>query len=373
MIPGATGPPTDSRVSVDSYSHGGIGHPLNDPGCDSEIQQGARRHVQAMRRILSVVCWALLPLGCGFDTVAPVAPATAGSSSGGSTSGGGASGSAGMTGSGGTASTAGQSTGMAGTNITAMGGSANQGGSGGNAGSGNAGGSGTSGAGGGTAVDPHFKLAWRDDFDRFVDTRWSKQTHTFEENLARFSAANVVVEGGRLLLKVTKVQNGDKAYSGAEVASKDQFTFGRFAARIKFCAGSGMVSSLFTYKENVDTSWQEIDIEHLGYLGKSMQYNLISGNLANRVYQPKVVTFTWAPPADFHDYVMEWRPDGVTFFVDGAQTHHDVQVTLKDAAGLRMNAWPTDNSVTSFAGPFDATAVPCEAQYDWVEAYHYVP
>jgi hypothetical protein len=63
-----------------------------------------------------------------------------------------------------------------------MGGNANQGGSGGDAGSGNAAGSGTSGAGGGTAVDPHFKLAWRDAFDSFVVTRWSKQTHTFEEN-----------------------------------------------------------------------------------------------------------------------------------------------------------------------------------------------
>ena len=62
----------------------------------------------------------------------------------------------------------------------------------------------------------------------------------------------------------------------------------------------------------------------------------------------------------------------MTFFVDGAQTHRDVQVTLKDAAGLHMNAWPTDNSVTSFAGHFDETAIPCEAEYDWVEAYGYV-
>jgi beta-glucanase (GH16 family) len=183
----------------------------------------------------------------------------------------------------------------------------------------------------------------------------------------------VVVEGGLLKLKVTKVQNGDKAYSAAEVASKDLFTFGRFAGRIKFCAGSGMVSSLFTYKEDVDTSWQEIDIEHLGNLPKSMQYNLISGTLNARNYQPKVVTFQWGPPLEFHDYVIEWRPDGVTFFVDGAQTHHDEQATLKDAATLHMNAWPTDNSVTTFAGPFDASAVPCEAQYDWIEAYTYAP
>ena len=244
---------------------------------------------------------------------------------------------------------------------------------GGSAGRGGTGGQGTAGAGGGTAVDPHFKLAWRDDFDTFDTTHWTKQTHTFAENLARFSAANAVVEGGFLKLRVTHVQNGDKAYTAAEVASKDQFTFGRFAGRMKFCAGSGMVSSMFTYKDDVTASWQEIDIEHLGNLPKSIQYNLISGNLANRVYQPKVVTFSFGPPLEFHEYVIEWTPSGVTFFVDGVMSFHDVQATLKDAARLHMNAWPTNNAVTSFAGPFNQAAVPCEAQYDWVAAYTYTP
>ncbi|HEX2869829.1 MAG TPA: family 16 glycosylhydrolase [Polyangiaceae bacterium] len=310
-------------------------------------------------------------------------PPSAGS--GGSSSAGTPSTSAGMPGTSGTTMTAGQATGTGGSIVTPQGGSAGQAGSGsaggssaggGSAGNAASGGSagGTGGGGGTSAVDTHFKLAWRDDFDSFNDARWSKQTHTFAENLARFSAGNVVVEGGFLKLKVTNVQNGDKAYSAAEVATKEKFTYGRFAGRIKFCAGSGVVSSLFTYKtENVNTSWQEIDIEHLGNLPKSMQYNLISGTLANRVYQPKVVTFQWGPPLEFHDYVIEWRPDGVTFFVDGVQTHKDVQASIKDAATLHMNAWPTDTSVTTFAGPFDPSAIPCEAQYDWVEAYTYTP
>jgi hypothetical protein len=339
-----------------------------------------------MRRIVASVCLAVLPLGCGFDNTVPDGqPATAGSNAAGTSAGGGVNPSGGAPGVGGSSSTAGQPQGAAGSAITPEGGSGNQAGSsslggsasgaGGSAGApgGGASAAGAAGAGGGTGIDSHFKLDWHDDFDSFDDTRWTKQTHTFAENLARFSADNVVVEGGLLKLKVTNVANGDKAYSAAEVASKDQFTFGRFAGRIKFCAGSGLVSSLFTYKDDVNTSWQEIDIEHLGNLPKSIQYNLISGNLNNRVYQPKVVNFQWGPPLDFHEYVIEWRPDGVTFFVDGNQTYHDVQASLKDAARLHMNAWPTDNSVTSFAGPFDSSAVPCEAQYDWVEAYTYTP
>jgi beta-glucanase (GH16 family) len=338
-----------------------------------------------MQRLLLGVTLSVLPLSCGFDGPAAADPNHS-AGSGGSSSAGTASTSAGMPGTSGASTTAGQPAGMGGSAVTPPGGAAGQAGSG-NAGSSSAGtssagggaggssaGGGTGGGGGTSGIDTHFKLAWRDDFDSFNDTRWSKQTHTFVENLARFSAGNVVVEGGFLKLKVTNVQNGDKAYSAAEVATKEKFTYGRFAGRIKFCAGSGVVSSLFTYKtENVNTSWQEIDIEHLGNLPKSMQYNLISGTLANRIYQPKVVTFQWGPPLEFHDYVIEWRPDGITFFVDGVQTHKDVQASIKDAATLHMNAWPTDTSVTTFAGPFDPSAIPCEAQYDWVEAYTYTP
>jgi beta-glucanase (GH16 family) len=235
-----------------------------------------------------------------------------------------------------------------------------------------AGGNGGAAGVGGTAPE-HFELLWRDDFDSFDTTRWAKATHTFPENLARFSADNARVEGGLLKLRVTNVQNGDKPYSAAEVYTLQDFTFGRFEGRIKFCAGSGLVSSLFTYKQNVEESWQEIDIEHLGNLPKSIQYNLIYGSLNDRKYQPKVVTFQWSPTLEFHDYAIEWKPDGITFYVDGQETHHDVQATLQDAAKLHMNVWPTDNAVTSFAGPLDASAIPCEAQYDWVQAYSYTP
>ncbi|MDF3071794.1 MAG: hypothetical protein K0R38_7395 [Polyangiaceae bacterium] len=329
----------------------------------------------------------LMLLGCGFEDQPPASnvAGTSGTSTGASASTAGAGASTA-----GSSSVAGQA-GNAGSGVLPQGGTTGQGGSsngpGGTAGSGTAGsgtagvstggtGTGTAGAsggGGGPVVDPRFKLKWRDDFDSFNDARWSKRTHTFEENLARFTANNVVVEGGFLKLRVSKTPSQDREYSAAEVATKEEFTYGRFAGRVKFCAGSGMVSSLFTYKQDVSDSWQEIDIEHLGYLPKSIQYNLISGTNANRVYQPKVVNFQWSPTMEFHDYVLEWLPDGITFFIDGAQTWKDTQPKIKDAQTLHMNAWPANYAVTQFAGPFDPNAVPCEAQYDWVEAYTYAP
>lgn len=337
-----------------------------------------------MRRpswLLGSLAVSLAIFGCDFgppttDPITPSAgaPSTSGAagtapSTGGSTSAG-APGSAGSVSGGGGSGPITPQGGSAGTSTA--GGAAGSSGSGPVGGSGGTGGAGGGGGTGGT-IDAAFKPLWRDEFDTFDTNRWSKATHTFPENKARFAEGNVVVEGGFLKLRVSNVPNGDKPYSAAEVLTKSEFKFGRFAGRIKFCAGSGMVSSLFTYKEDVNQSWQEIDIEHLGNLPKSIQYNLISGTLASRKYQPKVVTFDYAPPAEFHDYAIEWKPDGITFFVDGKLSHHDVQDTLQDAAKLHMNAWPTDNSVTSFAGPLDTSAIPCEAQYDWVEVWSYQP
>jgi len=236
---------------------------------------------------------------------------------------------------------------------------------------------GTGATGGGpTPVDPNFKLLWRDEFDGFDGARWFKAEHTFIENLGRFTPDNVVVEGGLLKLKVTNVARGDRPYSAAEVYTSGEFSYGRFEARIKFCKGSGIVSSLFTYKDDAQNQWEEIDIEHLGRLPKAIQYNLISspaGNGNDRQYQPFVVHFDYSPSEEFHDYAMEWLPDGITFFVDGAYSHRMVQPRIQHATRLRMNAWPTNNQQTNFAGQLDPNAIPCEAQYDWMAAYAYQP
>lgn len=315
-----------------------------------------------MRHLLALLAaMACAVLGCGPGSAASDAP----------------SGSAGSIpatgGAGGQAAVAG----AAGAPVTPPGGSAS-GASAAQAGIGGAGGSAAAGAGGsagsgGTAAESPFQLLWRDDFDSFDAQRWTRATHTFEENLAAFTPANVVVEGGLLKLRVTNVPAGNKPYSAAEVYSSETFKYGRFEARIKFCPGSGMVSSLFTYKDNVDQSWQEIDVEHLGYLPKAMQYNLISGNLQNRVYQPKVVSYDFSPTEDFHEYAIEWRPDGISFYVDGELSHEDVQAAIQDEAKLRMNAWPANSAVTNFAGALDPSAIPCEAQYDWVSVYSLAP
>jgi endo-1,3-1,4-beta-glycanase ExoK len=239
---------------------------------------------------------------------------------------------------------------------------------------GSAGTVGAAGSSGGGA-GPQFKLLWRDEFDAFDANRWQKANHDFPENAAQFTPDNAVVEGGFLKLRITNVPNNGHAYSAAEVYTNDQFTFGRFEARIRFAPGSGIVSSLFTYRDDSNHGWNEIDIENLGYITDGVQYNLISSPLGGGAltYQPKVVKTGFSPTQDFHDYAIEWTPVDIRFYVDGALTWRDVQTRIDQASRLRMNIWPTNNAKTTFAGPLDASKIPAEAQYDWVAVYAYQP
>jgi beta-glucanase (GH16 family) len=230
---------------------------------------------------------------------------------------------------------------------------------------------------GGALVSPDFELLWEDNFDNFDGSRWSKASHTFPENLAGFAPENAVVEDGLLKLRITAQQRGDKPFTAGEVYSTQQFLYGRFEARIKFARGSGVVSSLFTYKDDPLSFWNEIDVESLGYLPTSVQYNIITsapggGSLE---YQPHVDQLGLSPYTEFHDYAIEWRPEDVRFFVDNLPRHtetRNVASRLNQQARLRMNCWPTNNEVTDFAGPLDRNAIPTEAQYDWVRVYRYV-
>jgi hypothetical protein len=250
--------------------------------------------------------------------------------------------------------------------------------------SGTGGAAGASGGAGGAAgafdagVSPQFVLLWEDTFDTFDETRWAKATHTFPENLARFATDHALVEGSLLKLRVSNTPNGAQAYSAGEVYTRDTFLYGRFEARIKFARGSGIVSSLFSFKDNSTTFWNEIDIESLGNQPMGVQYNIITSPMGSNVltYQPSFDLLGFSQSADFHNYAFEWTPTEVRFYVDGRRRYTDarnVSARLTQPARLRMNCWPTNYARTMFAGPLDTAAIPAEAQYDWVRVYRYVP
>lgn len=254
-----------------------------------------------------------------------------------------------------------------------------------------AGGSGVTsgGAGAGSSGGAEkFELLFRDDFDRFDDSRWQLMTHSWDTNLALFGEQSAKVADGQLTITLLAAPEGTtdgtavKPFLGAEVRSVDALTYGRVRARAKLAKGSAVVSSLVTiYTPWPADNWNELDIECLGKDPSQVQLNAMvyTGTLpaastpVSPTQDPKHHPLGFDASADFHEYSLEWTPQAAHYSIDG------VVVRTWDARIERMNLpqnvlltiWASSSA--SWAGPVDDTTRGASAVYDWVELYRYVP
>jgi beta-glucanase (GH16 family) len=174
-----------------------------------------------------------------------------------------------------------------------------------------------------------FALVFQDDFDTLDPARWETGSHTFGENAAQFSPDMVTTEGGllRIGLEANPDPEADRDYLSGELRTLDAFLYGRFETRVKFAAGSGVVSSLFTFYDHwgdpeLEENWNELDIEYLGGHPETIHFNVIHFSDAGYKTMHQAGAETAFDPADdFHVYAIDWLPDVVHFYVDGALIH----------------------------------------------------
>jgi hypothetical protein len=164
-----------------------------------------------------------------------------------------------------------------------------------------------------------------------------------------------------------------KQYKGAELRTNATFLYGRFEVRMRSAAGSGLLSSFFTYHEssNLPAEWAEIDIEILGQYIDEAQFNVISPGQIDHVYEN---TLHYNPHLTFHEYAIEWTPDYVAWFVDGIEVHRQTGNHVQQIGYPQknmMNIWPPD--YPSWVGSFNPAVLPVYAYYDWVKYYAYTP
>jgi len=263
-------------------------------------------------------------------------------------------------------------------------------GSGSGAGSG-AGSSSAAGAGSvaGSGPGGSFTLLYRDDFDTLDLMRWQLMTHSWDTNLALFSADTVSVAQGNLLIQLLPAQSGTvddsgqpKSFLGAEVRSRDTLTYGRVRARARFAKGSAVVSSLVTiYTPWPADNWNELDIECLGKAPADIQYNAMVytgppttppvSQSVSPTADPQKVRLGQDPSADFHVYTVEWTPASARFLVDDVEqrvwTSHIDRMTLPQ--NVLMTIWASSSS--AWAGAVAPETSTAGAAYDWIELYRY--
>lgn len=161
-----------------------------------------------------------------------------------------------------------------------------------------------------------------------------------------------------------------KNYKGAELRTKQAYTYGRFEVRLKSAQREGMLASFFTYHDG-GGAWNEIDIEILGRYSDDVQFNTITPGQNNHV-RHQATSFN--PHLDFHTYAFEWTPQYVAWFIDGVEAYRQIDehiATLVSEQKIMMNVW--NPAYANWAGRWSDDVVPAFAYYDWVSYASYTP
>jgi endo-1,3-1,4-beta-glycanase ExoK len=240
---------------------------------------------------------------------------------------------------------------------------------------------GNSGTGpGGAGGSDSFVLSWQDDFNTLDLSAWQLQTFTFDGNQAQFSTQNATVANGVLTIALTPAPSGAaKPYLGVEMRSAKTLTYGKVSARMRFAAGSGVVSGLVLfYTPYPNCDWNEIDIEHLGKSSDTSQLNAQeylgtpTPNCTTSVsptQDPLVVSLGFNAETDFHVYDIEWTPAGVKYFADGAllRTWTANIALMKLPETILLTIWASSSA--GWAGALTPSSAPTSADIDWIKVY----
>jgi len=152
-----------------------------------------------------------------------------------------------------------------------------------------------------------------------------------------------------------------------ELQSKQRFGYGRFEARMRTAAGSGLNTAFFTYigpplgvKEH-----DEIDFEFLGKDPTTVELS----HWANGVrIAPYVHKLGFDASKGFHTYAFEWTRSYIKWFVDGKQVYAtavDAKIPRNDAK-LFFSLWSGTQIENAWMGPFTYNG-PVTAEVAWVK------
>jgi len=118
---------------------------------------------------------------------------------------------------------------------------------------------------------------------------------------------------------------GPCKYTSARLLTKNRFevAYGRVEARVKVPVGAGLWPAFWMLGTDIDrVGWPvtgEIDImEHVGRLPNEIFGTLHGPGYSGGNSYGKVVDLGKPVADDFHTFAVEWQPDKITWFLDGA-------------------------------------------------------
>jgi len=208
-----------------------------------------------------------------------------------------------------------------------------------------------------SAVPPGYRLVWADAFDAGAmpdpakwsyDTAWNKPgwfNHE-AEYYADARPENSRIENDKLIIEAhkedlsSKPDWGGQHYTSARLVTRGhaQWTYGFFDIRAKLPCGLGQWPAIWLLGTGQWPNTGEIDtMEEVGFQPTTIYGTLHSVHTeTDKVHEGGSLEVADLCTA-FHDYQTDWRPDGITFLVDGKPYYH-----LDRPADANAQTWPFD-------------------------------
>jgi beta-glucanase (GH16 family) len=178
-----------------------------------------------------------------------------------------------------------------------------------------------------------WKLVWHDEFDGSAIDR-SSWTYDIggggwgngEAEYYTSRPENARVENGLLVVEARQEKYEGSYYTSARLKTQGlrAFQYGRIEARLKVPRGAGLWPAFWMLGSDFDaTNWPdcgEVDImEHVG-----REPDLIMGTAHGPGYSGALGLGQWNRQEydiadDFHTYAVEWQPDRIDWYYDGAK------------------------------------------------------
>jgi beta-glucanase (GH16 family) len=212
-----------------------------------------------------------------------------------------------------------------------------------------------------------WELVWADEFNTngLPDPgHWKYETGFIRNNEAQYYTAgraqNARVENGKLIIEARKehFSNPDyrpgsrrgrnrpfAEYTSASLTTRGtrSWKYGRVEVRAKLPKGRGVWPAIWLLGDNESrVGWPkcgEIDLmEYVGFDPETVHANIHTGKYNHVRGTGKGDQCRVEKPYDsFHNYIMEWRPDRLDFFVDDHK-----YFTYPKAPDAGKDAWPYD-------------------------------
>jgi len=148
-------------------------------------------------------------------------------------------------------------------------------------------------------------------------------------------------------------------YASGEYQSVDLVSYGQVSFRAKATSASGVITGLFLYTGT--PTHDEVDIEFLGKDTTQVQFNYFTSGVGNHEF---LLPLGFDASMAFHDYMIEWLPNVINWYVDGILKHSVTAGIPTHSQHIFMNLWAA-TGVNGWSGAFTYT-VAKQAQVDLV-------